>query len=269
MKELAGLLNQVRARAGTPSLRTLERTAQRAGRALPRSSVADMLTGKRLPRKELLLTYLEVCGLPADPRWLAAWNRLAAHAADPRAEQRASLDQNLIDDLHAAGLTRIGTTFMTGLNWTSLFSGVTELDIYVAYGQTWTRMNGHDLAVLAARPDARLRIVLADPADLFTLRLLADRFATTTDELRARIHATHADYTGLRRDGGADIDVRYRPGDRTFSCYRFDDTAIISLYSHTRNRAANVPVLVGRRPGALYEFITAEWEAVLAGSRPA
>lgn len=130
-------------------------------------------------------------------------------------------------------------------------------------------MNSRDLASLAAQPSARIRVVLADPDDTFTMELLAGRFNTTTGELRRRIHATRADYTGLRLDAGADIDVRYRPGDRTFSFYRFDDTAILGLYSHTRSRAASIPVLVCRRPGALYDFVTAEWDSVFADSRPA
>jgi hypothetical protein len=271
VEDLAGLLRQVRARADNPSLRDLERAARRSGRALPRSSVADMLAGKRLPRKELMLAFLEACGRnpAADPRWLTAWNRMASRAVDPEADQRAPFDEDLIGDLRVSGLARIGTTFMTGLQWSALFADVRELDIYVAYGQTWTRMNGRDLALVAARPGARIRVVLADPDDAFTVTLLAGRFNVTTEELRRRIHATHADYTALRSDGGADIQVRYRPGDRMFSFYRFDDTAVVGFYSHTRSRAASVPAFVCRRPGALYDFITAEWDTVLADSRPA
>ncbi|MFF0520712.1 hypothetical protein ACFYTC_18520 [Actinomadura nitritigenes] len=269
VRDLAGLLKQVSARAGSPSLRALERAADRANQSLPRSSVAEMLAGKRLPRQELLLTFLEVCGLPSSalPRWLAVWDRLAAREADPTADRRAPFGDDLINDLRTAGLARIGTTFMTGLNWAALFAGVRELDIYVAYGQTWTRMNSRDLALAAARPGTRIRVILADPEDALTVELLADRFATTK-ELRRRIHTTRADYTALRCEDGATIDIRYRPGDRTLAFYRFDDTAVLNFYSHTRSRAAAVPVLVCRRPGALFDFVAAEWEAVLAGSRP-
>jgi hypothetical protein len=230
-----------------------------------------MLSGKRLPRKERMSAFLDACGLPSPnhPQWLAVWDRLAARAADPKADRRAPFGDDLIDDLRTAGLTRIGSTFMTNLNWSALFAGVRELDIYVAYGQTWARMNGADLDRVAARPTSRIRSVLADPEDPFTVELLAGRFATTPQELRQRIHATRADYTALRREDGATIDVRYRAGDRTCSLYRFDDTAILGLYSHTGSRAAAVPVFVGRRPGALYDFVTAEWDAVLADSRPA
>jgi hypothetical protein len=230
-----------------------------------------MLAAKRLPRQDLLLTYLEACGLePAEhPRWLAAWNRLASRAADPAADQRAPLEEELIRDLRAAGLARLGTGFMTGLPWSSLFASVSELDIYVAYAQTWTHTHSRDLAALAARPTASIRVVLADPDDQATLNILAARFDTTTRELRRRILATRADYAALRQDGGATIDVRYRAGDRLFSCYRFDDTAVLGLYSHTRSRTANIPVFVGRKPGDLFDFVANEWAEILRESRPA
>lgn len=269
--DLAGLLRQVRAHAGNPSLRDLDRAARRDGRSLPRSSVSEMLAAKRLPRQDLLFAFLDACGLdPAgDPRWLAAWNRLATRAADPAADQRAPLEDELIRDLRAAGLARLGTGFMTGLPWGALFARTRELDIYVAYAQTWTRMNSRDLAKLAARPATCIRVVLADPDDQATLDILAARFDTTAGELRRRIVATSADYAALRQVGGATIEIRYRAGDRLFSCFRFDDTAVLGLYSHTRSRTANIPVLVGRKPGDLFDFVTSEWAEILRDSRTA
>src|SRR5205807_8339183 len=43
--------------------------------ALPKSTVSDMLSGKRVPPKDKLLTLLAACGVPADqmPHWIAAW----------------------------------------------------------------------------------------------------------------------------------------------------------------------------------------------------
>lgn len=272
LEDLAALLRQVRTRADGPSLRDLEQRARRSRRSLPRSSIADMLSAKRLPKKELLFAYLETCGAnpTADPRWLLAWNRLAAPESDPNpaADHVLAIDNTLINDVRAAGLTRIGATYMTSLEWSRLFAGVHELDIYVAYGQTWTRMNGRDLARLSARPSACIRVILADPDDDLTVTVLARRFNLTTDELRHRIHGTHADYTALRGDG-ATVEIYYWSGDRTFSFYRFDDTAVIGLYSHSRTRAASVPVFVCQQPGDLYDFVLNEWAAVLRSARPA
>jgi hypothetical protein len=100
-----------------------------------------------------------------------------------------------------------------------------------------------------------------------TVGILADRFDTTPDELRTRITATHSAYETLRQPDGAQIEVFYRAGDRVFSFYRFDDIAVVGLYSHSRARGAAVPVFVCARPGELYEFIQDELAVILDQSR--
>lgn len=142
-----------------------------------------------------------------------------------------------------------------------------RLDIVVAYGQTWRNMHARELALVAARPDSRIRVFLADPDDEFTVAVLADRFGAAPDELRSRIIATRSAYETLRQPNGAQIEVYYRPGDRVFSFYRFDDVAVVGLYSHSRTRGAAVPVFVCARPGELYEFIQDELTVILDQSR--
>ncbi|MGW4412661.1 hypothetical protein ACWEJ6_52340 [Nonomuraea sp. NPDC004702] len=267
--DLAACLRRARLLAGNPSLRELEQRARRQGRSLPRSTSGDMLSGRRLPRQQLMLTFLRACGINPgqDPRWLVAWNRLATLAA--ATPEHRPLSQDILADVRAAGLTRIGTTYLTDMQWSALFADARELDVYMAYGQTWARMHARDLARLAARPGAHIRVVLADPDDPLTVAVLTDRFDLSTEELQRRIVATAADYAALRSRSGATIEICYRPGDRMFSFYRLDDTAVLGLYSHARTRAASVPVFVCERPGQLYDFITEEWQAILRDSRPA
>lgn len=96
---------------------------------------------------------------------------------------------------------------------------------------------------------------------------MADRFATSAEELTAKIENTRRDYLALAEPGGADTDVRYWAGDRMFSFYRFDDTAVVGFYSHGRARTAAVPVFVCGRPGELFQFVLDELAAIEAGSR--
>ncbi len=234
---------------------------------LPRSTVQDARTGRRLPRKALVLALVRACGIPpSDRRWEIAWTRLADQVSKP-VPVRGRLQQRLARDVQAAGLLRIGATYLGELEWKQLFTEVTELDIVVAYGQTWRNLHARELTQLAAKPDRRVRVVLADPHDDLTVAVLADRFTITHDELRARITTTRSDYQALRRPDGAQIEVYYRPGDRVFSFYRFDDIAIVGLYSHSRARGAAVPVFVCARPGELYEFIQDELAVILDQSR--
>jgi hypothetical protein len=265
--EFATCLRMVRLRAGNPSYRTLEQWGERSRIPLPRSTVQDALAGRRLPRKTLVLGLVHACGIPAsDRRWEIAWTRLAGQPSKSTTP-RTQLQQRLTSDFDAAGLLRVGATYLNELEWKQLFADVTELDIVVAYGQTWRNLHARELAQVAAKPGSRVRVFLPDPHDELTVAILADRFNTTHDELRTRVTATRSAYDALRRPDGAQIEVRYRPGDRLFSFYRFDDIAVVGLYSHSRARGAAVPVFVCARPGELYEFIQDELTVILDQSR--
>lgn len=192
-------------------------------------------------------------------------HQLAQAAA---ALRQARLSAELARDINATGLRRIGATYLAGLDWNALFAGISELDIFMAYGQTWRNLHAPGLARLAARPGSRIRVFLADPDDQYTVTALATRFDTTRQELRRRIEATRQDYHALRQPAGADIQVRYWAGDRLFSFFRLDQTAVLGLYSHSRSRAPSPPVLVCQAPGTLYQFVLDELGKIERHSRP-
>ncbi|HZB28535.1 MAG TPA: NYN domain-containing protein [Streptosporangiaceae bacterium] len=80
-EELAVFLRELHARADSPSLRSLERWAQKEGKPpLSKSTLSDVLSGRRFPRKSVLLTFVEACGVPRDQMdpWRRGWERIAA-----------------------------------------------------------------------------------------------------------------------------------------------------------------------------------------------
>ncbi|GAA2213720.1 hypothetical protein GCM10009850_091830 [Nonomuraea monospora] len=97
-EELVRLLAEQFARADV-SLRELQARADRAGGTrLPRATCADMLAGRRFPKKAVMVAFLLGCRVPADrlPAWERAWERvrvgrLAAMAARAQAEAQAQL----------------------------------------------------------------------------------------------------------------------------------------------------------------------------------
>jgi hypothetical protein len=266
--ELAACLRRLRISAGSPSYRRLEQWGLRHRKRLARSSVSDALAGRRLPPKDLLMAFVQACGINpvADTRWIAAWTMLAYHGTEQPPGSDAVPGQ-LAADIRTAGLLRIGTTYLAEADWNELFDGVRELDIFVAYGQTWRHLHARELEEVAVRDDATIRVFLADPEDAQTMSVLADRFGTTPAELRTRVEGTRREYEKLRRPGGADVKIYYWPGDRIFSFYRLDGVAVVGFYSHTRSRAAAVPVFVCGDQGELYQFVLGELDTVLAGSR--
>ncbi len=72
---------------------------------LPKSTVGEIVTGKRLPAKGKLLTFLAVCGVaPSDyAQWLAAWERAStAHLARPAGAVRVLDARPRLLGVHAA-----------------------------------------------------------------------------------------------------------------------------------------------------------------------
>jgi hypothetical protein len=188
--------------------------------------------------------------------------------AERELHRRRSFAEQLATDVRTAGLLRIGANYLNGLDWDRLFTDVRELDIFVAYGQTWRNLNIRQLHKLARQHGSRIRIFLPDVTDETTTSLLAHRFAITPEELIRRIESTCEAYEQMRHPAGARIEIYYFPGDRMFSFYRLDNTVVVGFYSHSRNRLPSIPVFVGSAPGTLYEFILEELGAIKQQSRP-
>jgi hypothetical protein len=169
-------------------------------------------------------------------------------------------------DVRNAALTRIGTSYLDDVDWEWYFATVEKLDVFVAYGSTWRGANFQRLRHVAAQPTSRLRVFLPNPHDAARMSTLAERFSMADADVVARIQDARTEFAGLQQVGGGDVRVYYHSGDPLFSCYRFDRTAILTLYSHTRTRT-NVPTIVCRDGGTLYDFVREELRAIEDQSR--
>ncbi|MEW9547030.1 hypothetical protein [Nonomuraea sp. NPDC050783] len=80
-QDLVKLLNEQFVRADV-SLRELQTRADRAGGTrLPRTTCADMLAGRRFPKKAVMVAFLRGCRVPEHqlPAWERAWERVRVH----------------------------------------------------------------------------------------------------------------------------------------------------------------------------------------------
>ena len=89
LDDLASCLKYIHLLADRPTYRTLEQQTACEGGFLPgtrlkrvkltRSTVSDVLIGRKFPGKAFLLTFVDACGvdLEHDRRWEQAWDRLA------------------------------------------------------------------------------------------------------------------------------------------------------------------------------------------------
>jgi transcriptional regulator with XRE-family HTH domain len=78
--ELAALLRTVHVRSDKPSLRTIEARTRHSATFLSKTATAEMLRGVRLPRKAVMLAFLQACGIPEEELevWRRTWERIAA-----------------------------------------------------------------------------------------------------------------------------------------------------------------------------------------------
>jgi hypothetical protein len=153
-------------------------------------------------------------------------------------------------------------------DWDALFSGAEKVDIFVAYGRTWRNTHLPQLKEVVSNSKARLQVFLPDPQDMNTISILADRFSMKRDDLVGAILEAKEAFLGLRVPNGGEVKVYFRKGDSVFSCYRFDNHAVVTLYTHSRQRG-QVPTLVCRNGGTLYDFVRQELRAIQGQSKDA
>ncbi|MFB9678693.1 DnaJ C-terminal domain-containing protein [Streptosporangium vulgare] len=111
-ESLATVLRQLHARADNPSLRTLERwAANRPGAAtLSKSTVADMLKGRRFPKKTVLITFVQACGVNEVTPWRLAWERIADsehNRSDTQTPRLERLREEVLTEAHQQANTII------------------------------------------------------------------------------------------------------------------------------------------------------------------
>lgn len=185
--------------------------------------------------------------------------------------KRAFLDEvlakvQLAQEIKLAGLVRVTDVWHRDIDWPSLFRNVNKLDIFFAYGHTWRSNNDTQLKKLAAKKEARIRVVLPDPQDKQTVSELARRFNQTPEQLRRSIREAEKYFRDLgciSAGSGAQINIWCLPAAPLFAFYRFDRIAVLTLYSHSRQRTP-VPTFVVEMGGTLYDYIRKEFDAMIS-----
>lgn len=193
-----------------------------------------------------------------------AWDLFGRRSFAREVLAKARLSADVTD----SGVTKITDQYLEEVAWEELFDGAKHVDIVVAYAATWRNMHWARLQAVASTQSAAIRIFLPDPDDLDTVANLARRFDVTADAVRVLIRDARDAFASLSRSGGASVQVYYRPGDALFSCYRFDQRAVFTLYSHSKERRTSVPTFVVAS-GDLFKFIRNDIDAIAGQSRPA
>lgn len=166
----------------------------------------------------------------------------------------------LSGDVQQAGLGRIGSNYQR-VEWDRLLKAE-KIDIYLGLGRTFYSVNSAALQAAAAKPTTRMRVVLADPTDDAAVECMATRFTRTPEQVRSDIRSATESFVALARGAAGSIEVHHRSGEPLTALYRFDNEAVITLYSHRRAHG-EVPYIVCRSGGSLYDFVRDEFTKLI------
>jgi hypothetical protein len=173
---------------------------------------------------------------------------------------------NLSEDIKRAGIVRVTESYLSGVDWASMFKDAKKIDIFFAYAKTWTNAHAHELEEVARRKNSRIQVVLPDPEDKLVVSELARRFGSKSEEIKKFIYETETRFKKLREFSatkkGGKVYIRFFRGTPQFAFYRFDDKIVLTLYSHERERAPTVPTFVIEKGGTMYGFVHKQLKAM-------
>jgi hypothetical protein len=192
LDDLAACLRNVHLRADKPTYRALEQQTIYANEFLPgtrlrrvrlsRSTLSDVLLGRKFPSKAFMLTFLDACGINPenDQRWEQAWDRLAIRyqqgSPPPEGVERVRQEngdlraqlaeaEHRADQAHAeAERLRAELQALTAEHRAVMERSRSELDQATRAAQAAARAHGVDL-VEQASDKSQLRITTIPGAD--------------------------------------------------------------------------------------------------------
>ena len=186
------------------------------------------------------------------------------------ASRRAFLDELLAlfglgDAVKRSGVFHLGMDAYEGVNFDRLIIEANKLDIYVCYADSWRKGHERVLKQLAAKPNARVRLIVPDIGDHDLMLSLAKRFGRKDEfgspdasEMKKRVYTAVKEYCDIfdvRKHATLNFSLWYHDDQPTISFYRFDNVAVCTMYKSTKGRN-DVPTFVARRSGFLYNSIS-------------
>lgn len=167
-------------------------------------------------------------------------------------------------DVQSSGLERASMDWRV-VPWTELIKGSRQIDVFIAYGSTWLSSNNTELVEFSQKRGNKFRYILPDPDDDLAMQALAERFDYTPEMIKAKVNEAAKAVAKLSKAGKADIRVWFRKGAPTFTCYRFDDKVVVTLYQHKVGRGP-VPTFV-IDGGTFKSFFEGDLQAIVSQAR--
>lgn len=174
----------------------------------------------------------------------------------------------LAEDIRTLGLVGLSVNPLKGPDFSKLIRDANKLDIFVCYANTWRANYEEDLRVLARKPNIRIRLIVPNPDNIDVMKVLAQRFGTqngtlVSEKIKVAIEEFKNIFVGAS-NAKSDFSIWYHEENPVSSFYRFDNTAVVTLYKHARGRG-NTPTFVAERGGSLYGYVESEVDGMIKG----
>lgn len=174
----------------------------------------------------------------------------------------------LATDADKAGLSRITMEFYRDIDWKMFFRNVKNLDILFSYGGTWRSINTLELSEIADRQGVSVRVILPNPTNDALMEQLGQRYNIDKGVMITRVREAENDfYSKFYDHPSSQLTVLYTDIAPIFDFYKFDNVAVITLFSYRKGKNP-VPAIIVKRGGTLYKFVEEELKAFVEGPTP-
>jgi hypothetical protein len=174
----------------------------------------------------------------------------------------------LATDVDKAGLSRITMEFYRDIDWKMFFRNVKNLDILFSYGGTWRSINTLELSEIADRQGVSVRVILPNPTNGALMEQLGQRYSIDKSVMINRVKEAENDFHSKFDDhASSHLTVLFTDTAPIFDFYKFDNVAVITLFSYRKGKNP-VPAIIVKRGGTLYKFIEEELKAFVEGPTP-
>jgi hypothetical protein len=166
----------------------------------------------------------------------------------------------LSSEVRVAGLCRVAPRYLD-VEWEQHMASAQHVDLFFAYARTWRATHASELMRLVQRDGTRLRVVLPDLANTDLMRLLAQKFRYTVDQLTEAIRDAESDFANYAQQASerSEVELRRTGEFPVFTYYRFDRTCVAVLYAQAPGRT-NVPAFECEQGGSLYAFFRDQFD---------
>lgn len=168
------------------------------------------------------------------------------------------------ENVKTAGVSGVGVSSSIGrdFDWPALFGQAREVDILVAYANTWRSANRVELQKFAENSSKKMRVILPDPEHQELMAELARRFNLSPDEVKKEIIKASTEFISIFTQAGGKerLEVWFHSASPVFSCYRFDKLFIFTTYKYSPGRGI-IPYLLADG-GTLSGFFESELTAL-------